>query len=112
MAVSYYTIDYSECKEPLPVPTFVCDECGGGSWKKVKKGSEVEKFLVFCRCDDELTPPPSPPSPPPSPSPPPPSLSSSPTSPPLDKLQKQLRNRLKKNHHTDRKWVENFEQDD
>lgn len=105
MTVSYYTINHIECQEPLPEPTFVCDECGGGSWKKIKKGSEVEKFLVFCRCDDELvTPPP----------PPPPPLSTSPSSPPspsLDKLQKQLRNRLKKNHHTDRR-IENFEQDD
>jgi hypothetical protein len=115
MAVSYYTTNYNECKEPLPEPTFICDECGGGSWKKVKKGSEVEKYLVFCRCDDDLavSPPPrplTPPPPPPSPS----LLSTSPSSPPppLDKLQKQLRSRLKKNHHTDRKWTENFHQTD
>ena len=37
----------------LPQPFYVCEDCGGGSWKKIKKGSDIEKYLIFCRCDDE-----------------------------------------------------------
>jgi hypothetical protein len=36
----------------LPKPVDVCEECGGGFWKKIKKGSEIEKYLIFCRCPD------------------------------------------------------------
>lgn len=37
----------------LPQPVYVCEKCGGGSWKKIKKGSDIEKYLIFCRCDYE-----------------------------------------------------------
>jgi len=30
----------------------VCEECGGGFWKKIKKGSDIEKYLIFCKCPD------------------------------------------------------------
>jgi hypothetical protein len=39
----------------LPQPVHVCEDCGGGSWKKIKKGSNIEKYLIFCRCDYEET---------------------------------------------------------
>jgi Zn-finger protein len=39
----------------LPQPFYVCEDCGGGSWKKIKKGSDIEKYLIFCRCDYEET---------------------------------------------------------
>jgi len=49
---SYYLPGSSDIKN-LPEPTWVCEDCGGGSWKKIKKGSDVEKYLKFCRCDAE-----------------------------------------------------------
>jgi len=48
---SYYLPGSSDVQN-LPEPTWVCEDCGGGSWKKIKKGSEVEKYLKFCRCVD------------------------------------------------------------
>jgi hypothetical protein len=36
----------------LPKPVDVCEKCGGGFWKKIKKGSDIEKYLIFCRCPD------------------------------------------------------------
>jgi len=36
----------------LPKPVEVCEKCGGGFWKKIKKGSDIEKYLIFCRCID------------------------------------------------------------
>jgi len=98
---SYYTIHPDEINLPLPVPTFICDECGGGSWKKIKKGSEIEQYLIFCRCDE-----PPPPSEPPSP----PASEQSEPSEPLDKKQKELRSRMKKKHHVD-KNLTTYEED-
>lgn len=51
---SYYLPGSSDIKN-LPEPTWVCEDCGGGSWKKIKKGSDVEKYLKFCRCADAET---------------------------------------------------------
>ena len=49
--MSYFCQKAIEMKIPLPEPTHICEKCGGGSWKKIKKGSEIEKYLIFCRCD-------------------------------------------------------------
>ena len=50
---SSYYLPGSSGVQNLPEPTWVCEDCGGGSWKKIKKGSDVEKYLKFCRCDAE-----------------------------------------------------------
>ena len=51
-SLSSYYLPGSSGVQNLPEPTWVCEDCGGGSWKKIKKGSEVEKYLKFCRCAD------------------------------------------------------------
>lgn len=102
----------------LPKPVDVCEECGGGFWKKIKKGSEIEKYLIFCRCpdleDDAV-------------------VAIEPTPTPeaiveaeeiIEKSQndaeeekpaeipKHLRSRYKPNHHKARKWVSTLQNDD
>lgn len=94
----------------LPKPVDVCEECGGGFWKKIKKGSEIEKYLVFCRCNDSEDNS---------------VVAIEPTSAPIieksqndaedekpAEIPKHLRSRYKPNHHKARKWVSTLQNDD
>lgn len=85
----------------LPKPVDVCEKCGGGFWKKIKKGSDVEKYLIFCRCSDseddtskieekseEDKPEDKKPSP---------------------EIPKHLRSRYKPNHFKERRWVSSIQ---
>ena len=51
--MTFFTKESKELNIVLPQPFYVCEDCGGGAWKKIKKGSEIEKYLIFCRCDSE-----------------------------------------------------------
>jgi hypothetical protein len=51
--MTFFTKESKELNIVLPQPFFVCEDCGGGAWKKIKKGSDIEKYLIFCRCDAE-----------------------------------------------------------
>ena len=102
----------------LPKPVDVCEECGGGFWKKIKKGSDIEKYLIFCRCpdsDDDIA-----------------EEKSQNDAEIIEKSQndaeeiiepkkeeekpaeipKHLRSRYKPNHHKARKWVSTIQNDD
>jgi hypothetical protein len=98
----------------LPRPVDVCEKCGGGFWKKIKKGSDIEKYLIFCHCpdsEDDIAE----------------EKSQNDTEPIIEKSQndveekdqekpveipKHLRSRYKPNHHKERKWVSTLENDD
>jgi hypothetical protein len=118
--MTFFTKESKELNIVLPQPFFVCEDCGGGAWKKIKKGSEIEKYLIFCRCDDSeeisektITAKP---------------VTVEPAEPSVEETEeemedikivadkpeipKHLRSRFKPKHHKDRKWAGEVVQED
>lgn len=96
----------------LPKPVDVCNECGGGFWKKIKKGSEIEKYLIFCHCPDSEDDTATAIEPLPAESVEAETKEEKGPEKPATEIPKHLRSRYKPNHHKARKWISTLQQDD